>query len=181
MRRDGAFDAVEGAVREGGHRAGEELFGGLEAEPHGTPKTLPTGCENPRHPEHRGKMRVVSAQVRRRATRSELPFGRLVDRQRVELRPDEDSGTRKRAVKIGKHPGASDSRPHREPESPQGIGDERGSSVLLEAELGVGVDVPAKGDELWLEGNERLVQAGGQNGGVWVHGVAAAGAGMNPS
>ena len=125
------------------HRLGtaEPLFGRLEDEEHLPLEAAGLGEIAGRAEKHRG-MPIVPARVHPPIV-PRLVFDprRLLDRQRVHIRPEPHRTGRVADPERSDHPGTPDTPVDLEPELLEPARDQVGGPVLLEAKLGMGVDV----------------------------------------
>ena len=125
------------------HRLGaaEPLFGRLEDEEHLPLEAAGLGEITRRAEKHRG-MPIVPARVHPPIV-PRLVFDprRLLDRQRVHVRPEPHRTGRVADPERSDHPGAPDTPVDLEPELLEPLRHQVGGPVLLEAKLGMGVDV----------------------------------------
>ena len=157
--------ALEHAVVRARLRSSLAFLGRLEEEAHGRVGLL--RGEQAGDGERHRHVAVVSAGVHAARDRRGVGlFARFLQGQRIHVRAQHDARA-SRAV-VGHDTGPSDPRARCEADLAQPIRDDAGRAVLLEGELGVAVQVAARGDEgLVLRGwevSEEVVE--GHRGGI---------------
>ena len=140
-----AGKALEQAVLEHGARAAQALLGRLEDEVHCAVES-PGGGEVARRAQQHGGVAVVAAGVHApgvlRAVREGVGF---FDRQRVHVGAQAHAARRVAVAQHPDHAGAAHAAMHLDAEAGELLGHQGGGAGLLEAELGVGVDVSPPG------------------------------------
>jgi len=148
---------VNEPVGEHGAGAAEAFLGGLEDEHRGAGEIAGLGEIAGGAEQHRG-MRVVAAGVHHAGgLRGPGQVGLLVDRQRVHVGPEADGATGTVALQHADDAGLADAGGDLEPEAGQFGGDDGRGAHLLEAKLGVFVQVAADRREVGGE----ILDAGG--------------------
>src|SRR5919197_3828199 len=149
-----AVDEVDAAGPAGRHEiaraARRRLLGVLEDE-----ADLAAGelmrAEDPRCAEqHRGVAVVATGVHRAWVLRREVDAALLRDRERVDVRAQRDGRTRAAGGQAGEHAVLGRALDLQAIEALERPGDERGGLALLEARLGMAVQVPAPLDDLLL-------------------------------
>ena len=137
--------------------AGHDLLGRLEHQPHPCRQPLAEVGQGQARAEQRRRVHVVPAGVRD-AGDGAAPrvVGPVVDRQRVEVGPEDDDGPGL-GPDLRDQPGALE-RSGRDAGVGEPLGDDAGGALLGPRQLGVGVQVAADVDHLGLEPRERVVE-----------------------
>ena len=154
-------EALEEAVGDHRRRAALALLGGLEDQVDRAVEVAPRGERLGRAEQHGGVAVVaagVHAAVHGRFVRELVALG---DRQRVHVGAQADRAQAAAAAHHADHAGAADAAVGLDAERLKVARDQLGGAVLLEGELGVGVDVAADRGQLALQGADAFDEAHG--------------------
>ncbi len=142
-------EAVEHAALDHAPGAAELLLGRLEEEHVATRQVVGPSGHHLRHRQQDRSMGVVAAGVHLPVDRrAEVEVDLLLHRQRVDVGPDEHGATGPATGQGGDGSRRGRARLDLQPERTQPVDDQPAGLVLLEAELGVGVEPPARIDRL---------------------------------
>jgi hypothetical protein len=161
----GGIDPVEGPVRQHGRRALEELLGRLECEDHRPREGRALARPDLRRREDDGGVGVVPARVHDAGRARPPGHGHgFLERQRVDLAPDQDRRAGAAPRQPPRDPGLAETGPHGVSELGEASRDQARGAHLLEAELRMLVKVPAQRAQALAHGRYRRRDRGHELG-----------------